>query len=62
MIKPGEKLVRALIDEINVRISVLERDVAAGLIRPRYWRYRHRWISADYERLRKIAQRYGFDV
>ena len=62
MIKPGEKLVRALIDEINVRISVLERAVAAGRIGSRYWRYRHRWISADYERLRKIAQRYGFDV
>jgi hypothetical protein len=60
--KPGEKLIRTLIDELNGRISVLERAVADGSIGQRYWRYRHRWITADYERLRGIAQRYGFDV
>ena len=60
--KPGEKLVRTLMSELNERLGILERDVAAGRSGSRYWRYRHRWISADYERLRKIAQRYGFDV
>ena len=60
--KPGEKLVRTMLTELNDRLTTLERLAAAGRIGSRYWRYRHRWISADYERLRKIAQRYGFDV
>ena len=60
--KPGEKLVRAMLTELNDRLTTLERLAAAGRIGQCYWRYRHRWISADYERLRKIAQRYGFDV
>ena len=62
MIKPGEKLVRALIADLNSRLGALERAMADGSIGQRYWRYRHRWITADYERLREIAQRYGFDV
>ena len=60
--KSGEKLVRTLLTELNDRLTTLERLAAAGRIGQRYWRYRHRWISADYERLRSIAQRYGFDV
>ena len=60
--KPGEKLVRTLMSELNERLGILESAVAAGRIGSRYWRYRHRWISADYERLRKIANRYGFKV
>ena len=60
--KPGEKLVRTMLTELNDRLTTLERLASAGRIGQRYWRYRHRWISADYERLRKIAQRYGFDV
>jgi hypothetical protein len=60
--KPGEKLVRTLLTELNDRLTTLEQLAAAGRIGQRYWRYRHRWISADYERLRRIAQRYGFDV
>jgi hypothetical protein len=60
--KPGEKLVRTLMSELNERLGILERAVAAGRIGSRYWRYRHRWISADYERLREIANRYGFKV
>ena len=60
--KPGEKLVRMLLTELNDRLTTLEQLAAAGRIGQRYWRYRHRWISADYERLRVIAQRYGFDV
>jgi hypothetical protein len=60
--KPGEKLVRTLLTELNDRLTTLEQLAAAGRIGQRYWRYRHRWISADYERLRVIAQRYGFDV
>jgi len=60
--KPGEKLVRTMLTELNDRLTTLERLAAAGRIGSRYWRYRHRWISADCERLRKIAQRYGFDV
>ena len=60
--KPGEKLVRTMLTELNDRLTMLERLAAAGRIGQRYWRYRHRWISADYERLRVTAQRYGFDV
>ena len=60
--RPGEKLVRTLLTELNDRLTTLEQLAAAGRIGQRYWRYRHRWISADYERLRSIAQRSGFDV
>jgi len=54
--------VRTMLTELNDRLTMLERLAAAGRIGQRYWRYRHRWISADYERLRKIARRYGFNV
>jgi len=60
--KPGEKLIRILIQELNERLSILEQAVDAGHIGQRYWRYRRRWITADYERLRTIARRYGFNV
>ncbi len=60
--KPGEKLVRRLIAELNERVAALEGSVARGSIGSHYWRYRMRWLRRDYERLAAVARRWGFDV
>ena len=58
--KPGEKLVRTLIAELNERLSTLEKQTAEGRIGPLYHRYRLRWLHRDYDKMESIARRWGF--
>lgn len=60
--KPGEKLVRTLIAELNERLSALEAKTAAGAVGPRYHRYRMRWLRREYDKLETVARGWGFKV
>ncbi len=60
--KPGEKLVRTLIAELNERLSTLEKQAAAGRIGPLYHRYRMRWLHRDYDKMERIARQWGFKL
>ena len=60
--KPGEKLIRQLIAELNTRLAELERQTAAGKISAHYHHYRLRWLREDYNKLEGIAKRCGFNT
>jgi hypothetical protein len=60
--KPGEDLIRVLIQELNERISRLNARQDKGEIGPGYARYQRRWIRAEFARLEGLARRYGYKV
>ena len=60
--KPGEELVRTLIQELDERLIELRSAQADNRIGPRTARARLRFAHQDYDKLVVIARRYGFEV
>lgn len=62
MTRPGEKLIRTLIAELDVRIANLHSAQFDGRLGPRTVRARLRYVHEEYDRLCVIARSYGFKV
>lgn len=60
--KPGEKLVRSLITELDGKLKAVEAGQATHRLGPRTVRARTRWLREDYDKLVVIARRWGFKV